>query len=66
LRRLRRIELILPGGTLIAVLLWLYRRHRVADKLPPSVTRWMSKARAYVRRLTEGRMIEVRECCGAC
>lgn len=22
------VELLLPGGTLIAVLMWLYRRHR--------------------------------------
>ncbi len=28
------IELILPGGSLIALVLWLYRRKKMAVKLP--------------------------------
>jgi hypothetical protein len=28
------IELVLPGGSLIALLLWLYRRHRVLAVFP--------------------------------
>lgn len=29
------IEIVLPGGTLIALLLWLYRRHRAGHSLMP-------------------------------
>jgi hypothetical protein len=28
------IELVLPGGSIVALLLWLYRRHRVLPVFP--------------------------------
>jgi hypothetical protein len=40
------IEIILPGGTLLAFLLWLYRRHQRGEPLPPVIARYMSKIRA--------------------
>ena len=40
------IELILPGGTLLALLFWLYRRYQRGESLPPFVARAMSTIRA--------------------
>jgi hypothetical protein len=40
------IEIVLPGGTLFALLLWLYRRN----------DRTMLKARRSLRRITERRV----------
>ncbi len=31
------IELLLPGGSLLAIALWLYRRHRLARQARPFV-----------------------------
>ena len=45
------IEIILPGGTLLAVLFWLYRRHQRGEPLPPVIARSMFKMRFAVRRL---------------
>jgi hypothetical protein len=47
------IELILPGGTVLALLLWLYRRHQRGEPLPPVVARSLSKLRLGVRRIVE-------------
>jgi hypothetical protein len=47
------IEIILPGGTLLALLFWLYRRHQRGEPLPPVITRSLSKMRFGVRRLLE-------------
>jgi hypothetical protein len=47
------IEIILPGGTLLAVLFWLYRRHQRGEPLPPVIARYMSKMRFGVRRVIE-------------
>jgi len=33
------IEIILPGGTLLALLFWLYRRYQRGEPLPPVITR---------------------------
>jgi hypothetical protein len=30
------LELVLPGGSLMALLLWLYRRHKKESALPES------------------------------
>ncbi len=45
------IEIVLPGGTLFALLLWLYRRNGHT----------MSKARIWLRRMTEKTCV-LREC----
>lgn len=37
------IELILPGGSLLALLLWLYRRHRNALAGPGSLNTLLSE-----------------------
>ena len=39
------IELILPGGTIIAILLWLYRRRRAATARVPAQQRVWSTQR---------------------
>jgi hypothetical protein len=39
------IELVLPGGSLMALLLRLYRRHKKAAFFP---TRWMQKRVLYL------------------
>lgn len=47
------IELILPGGTLFAVLFWLYRRYQRGEPLPPVIARSLFKLRLGVDRLVE-------------
>ena len=45
------IEIILPGGTLLALLFWLYRRYQRGEPLPPVIARSMLKIRVGVRHL---------------
>jgi len=45
------IELLLPGGTLLAFLFWLYRRHRQGKSLRPAIKRGLSKVQLSMRRL---------------
>jgi hypothetical protein len=33
------IELLLPGGSLIAIVLWLYRRHKKAEEAGAAISR---------------------------
>jgi hypothetical protein len=47
------IELILPGGTLLALLLWLYRRYQRGEPLPPFIARSLVRIRFGVHRLVE-------------
>src|SRR5688572_19511927 len=47
------IELILPGGTLLAFLLWLYRQHQRGEPLRPLIARSLSRLRFGVRRAIE-------------
>ena len=47
------IEIILPGGTLLALLFWLYRRYQRGERLPPVIARSMFKIRFGVHRLVE-------------
>ena len=43
------IELLLPGGSLIALLLWFARRHRTQAKLRPGRS-WTAIDRVFPRR----------------
>jgi hypothetical protein len=45
------VEILLPGGTLIAFLLWLYRRHRQGKPLRPAIHRGLLKVRHSASRL---------------
>jgi hypothetical protein len=47
------IEVILPGGTLLAFLLWLYRHHRRGEPVRPLIARSLCKTRLGVRRIIE-------------
>jgi hypothetical protein len=47
------IEIILPGGTLFAFLLWLYRRHQRGEPLPPVIARPLSKVRLGMCRIVD-------------
>lgn len=47
------IEIVLPGGTLLALLFWLYRRYQRGEPLPPVIARSVFKLRFRVRRLLE-------------
>jgi hypothetical protein len=40
------IEILLPGGTLLAFLLWLYRRRQHGEPLRSVTAEWLSKVRA--------------------
>jgi hypothetical protein len=42
------IELVLPGGSLIALLLWLYRRHKKEPVFPESLDESSWQARSSV------------------
>lgn len=53
------IEIILPGGTLLALLLWLYRRYQRGEPLPPVIAR-MFRIGFSVRRLVEAAPAERR------
>lgn len=45
------IELLLPGGTLIAFSLWLYRRHRQGKPVRPVIERRLNAVRLGAKRL---------------
>ena len=42
------IEIILPGGTLFAFLLWLYRQHQRGEPLRPLIARSLCRMRTGV------------------
>jgi hypothetical protein len=44
------IELVLPGGSLMALLLWLYRRQKKVPVFPDSLETLLSEAIASTRR----------------
>jgi hypothetical protein len=46
------IEIILPGGTLFALGLWLYRRYQRGESLPPVIARSICRMRKGVQLLT--------------
>jgi hypothetical protein len=46
------IELLLPGGTLFAFLLWLYRQHQRGEPLWPLIARPLRRLRLGARRIT--------------
>ena len=45
------MEILLPGGTLLAFLLWLYRTHRQGKPVRPVIERGLIKVRLGVHRL---------------
>jgi hypothetical protein len=45
------IEIILPGGTILALLLWLYRRYQRGAPLPAVITRTVCRVRFGLHRL---------------
>jgi hypothetical protein len=47
------IEIILPGGTLLAFLLWLYRRHQRGEPVRPVIAQSLRTMRLGVQRFTE-------------
>jgi hypothetical protein len=47
------IEIVLPGGTLLACLLWLYRQHQSGKPVRPIIIRSLRKMRLGVRRIIE-------------
>jgi len=49
------IEIILPGGTLLALLFWLYRRYQRGEPLPPVIARYIFKIRRPVPLLVPSR-----------
>jgi hypothetical protein len=53
------VEIILPGGTLLALIFWLYRRYQRGEPLPPVITR-IFKIGFGGRRLVEAARAERR------
>ena len=45
------MEILLPGGTLLAFLLWLYRRRRQGKPVRPSIERGLIRVQLGVHRL---------------
>jgi hypothetical protein len=51
------IELVLPGGSLMALLLWLYRRRKNGSGFGPLSVKWLSFSRWMAARGTGGSAI---------
>jgi hypothetical protein len=47
------IEILLPGGTVLALLFWWYRRYQRGEPLPAVIARAVFKMRLGIHRLAE-------------